>query len=852
MSNPEDRPLYVARPADLAALRAHWQAAKEGSPRVVRLVAPFGGGRRALTGQLLRELHTATDDAILWRVGCVDHETGLPWLLRAYGALVGQIASDVLLRGKVEMVLNGQLPKETKRVQGWFQAFVQALREAKPDASGQIQLRVAQDNPLVGLLEVVRAVCSRIPVVLELQQPHLVHSVLLAQLLEGLMEETKDGGRLLVILHDEPEGELRSSTHPAPLLDLFERRADRVTVQAIAPWGGEETAAYLQSRGLEGNAERIAAIAGGRPGFIAELTDILSARGQLADALEGVTFGSLTPMEVDEEELDVPDAPAAEGQRKHAGPDDAGQVAFFAALLGQAFPSALVAELGGYDKESIDDLCDAMDELFEEVQFNEQMGTWVYRFAHGAWREGVLERNDTDDGHQLARRVGVFMERFLAPRGLAFVSRTCRLYGEHGAPQRAQAMRQVALTSDDPNAWSLAWETLRYLDEVPWPDALRRSVATTLLEHLAASGPLQAADRVHGETTKWATEQGDEGLQAWLLLNGSKLDLRRQDVYRARDRARDALARFEKLEDRLHVAEAQIQLAGVELADGKPEAALEAAEGALKASMTDGADGQKVVPPNVAGQVEMIRGVVQRRAGKPAEAVEHFKRANEIAGTTGQGPLAVDAGVAMGEALLASRQIDPAREILGRVAMAARQIGQLARERAASELLAQAEGARHNFQGALQLAQRCLAISRQLELRQAIPVDLYHVGFFLLTQNKGKEALEQFTQVEQALGASAAQHPLYRDLAYHAGVAALQSQAFDRAETWLQRARPLLEQVGDTRKLVGTLDQLAALRQRAGKADEAKALLAEAVGHADKAQLKDEKKALQKRLESLA
>lgn len=852
MTTPEDRPLYVARPSDLAALRGHWEAAKGGEPRFVRLIAPFGGGRRALTGQLLRELHTSSDDAILWRIACVDHETGLPWLMRAYGALVGQIASDVLLRGKVEMVLNGQLPKETKRVQGWFQAFTQALREAKPNAEGQIQLRVAQDNPLVGLLEVVRGISARIPVVLEIQQPHLVHSVLPAQLLEGLLEETKGGGKLLVITHDEPDGELRSSTHPAPLLDLYARRADRIVAQTVAPWGADEAAAYLESRGLTGNAARIAEISGGRPGFLAELTDILAERGELDASLEGVSFGTLTPTDVDVDELEIPEAPPAEGQRKHAGPDDAAQVSYLAALVGQAFPSALVAELGGYDKESIDDLLDAMEDLFQEVQFNEQMGTWVYRFAHGAWREGVLERNDTDEGHQLARRVGVFMERFLAPRGLAFVSRTCRLYGEHGAPGRAQALRALALTSDDPNAWSLAYETLSYLDEVPWPDELRKSVATTLLEHLAASGPLQAADKVHGETTAWATAQKDDRLLAWLLLNGSKLDLRRQDVYRARDRVRDAIARFEKLEDPLRAAEAQVHLAGVELADGKSDAALAAAEAALQASITDGPDGQKVVPPNIAAQCEMIRGVVARRAGTLPEAVEHFKRANEIAGTTGQGPLAVDAGVAMGEALLASRQLDPAREILSRVAIAARQIGQLPRERAASELLAQAEGARRNFAGALQLAQRCLQISQQLELRQAIPVDLYQVGFFLLTQNKGKEALQHFAQVEQALGGNAAQHPIYRELTYHAGVAALQAQAFDQAEAYLRKARPLLEQAGDARKLVGTLDQLAALTQRAGKVDEARGLLGEAIAHADQAQLKDERKALQKRLDAMA
>lgn len=845
----EERTPFVARPADVEALRTHWIAARDGGPRIVRLVSPFGGGRRALAGELMRELQASSDDVILWRVACSDQETGVQWLMRLYGGLVGFIANDVLLRGKVEMILNGQLPRETKRVQDWFQGFVQTLREAKPDAqSGQIQLRIAQDNPLVGLVEVLRAITSKIPVVLDLQNAHQAHTVLVAQFLEAVAAEAGPDGKLLILLHDEPDGPVRDASHPAPLLDLIARRDDLVHALAIAPWGADEAQAYLDSRDLTGNAAGLATLTGGRPGFLAEVVDLLAESDRLGDDLSGVTLADLVPMGVDEDDLETPES--TEGGRKHATAADAPQIAYFAALLGQAFPSALVAEMGGYDKGSIDDLLDAMGDLFEEVQFNEQMQTWIYRFARGTFREGVLVANDTDEGHELARRVAVFMERFLAPRGIGFVTRTCRLYAEHGAPGRAQSMRAMALTSDDPNAWGVAYEILRYFDEVPWQDTLRRTIFTTLLDHLAQSGQLQAAEQVHTTVTTWATEHDDRDLQAWLLLNGSKLDLRRQDLFRARDRARDAIKMFEALEQPQRAAEAYAHLAGVALADGKSDEANEAADKALQhATVTQGE--QQVVQPAIAAQVALVKGVIDRRANKLDDAVAKFKQANEIAGNAGLGPLALDAGMNLGEALVASNKAEEARQVLRRVLAACQQLGQTLRERGTAELLARAEAQAGDLPRALGAAKRVLQITEQQKLNHLMPVDLYWVGFFHLAQNAGATALPFFERATQALQGQD-NHPIARDLWYHHALALLQKQDVDGAKPLLEKALPLLEKAGDHRKTLTAYDQLAGIAHRAGDAATTGSLLDKAIALADATGMKDEKRALAKKREQVA
>src|SRR5690606_29764268 len=108
----------------IAVLENLWNEVKGGTPHVLRLQAPFGGGRRALVGELFRRISDSGDDAILWRVACLDQENGLQWLVRMYGSFLAALTGDVLRKGKIEMILNAQLPNQPKRVQGWYQSFV--------------------------------------------------------------------------------------------------------------------------------------------------------------------------------------------------------------------------------------------------------------------------------------------------------------------------------------------------------------------------------------------------------------------------------------------------------------------------------------------------------------------------------------------------------------------------------------------------------------------------------------------------------------------------------------------------------------------------------------------------------
>jgi tetratricopeptide (TPR) repeat protein len=852
----EENDLFVARDSDVAALDAAYRKSLESGPVMLRLVAPFGGGRRAAAGEALRSLATGAEPPILWRVVCLEQENGLQWLVRMYGALMATLTNDPLQRGKVEMVLNGQLPSQPKRVQSWFQEFVGALKEAKPDAEkGSISLRMPRDNPLLGLVEVVLGIARKQPIVLELQNPSVVYSLALAQFLEAILHEgAQHQAKILVVLHDEPDSEIRTALWPLPMLDFLERCGDRITTHEIAPWGADEAARFLASKGLTGNAARIAEIAGGRPGFIAELAEILAERGELDTALDGVSFGSLVPMAADAASLDKTTELLEEAQgdgRKKAAAEDLSRVAFLGALLGQAFPSGLVADMLGFERDSVDDLIDAAGDLFEEVQFAQDLGTWIYKFKRGSWREGVLERHSDPESQELARRVGTFMERFLVPRGFGFIVKTARIYAEHGAPNRAAVMRSIALSNDAPDMWGLSFDLINYFDEIKWPDALRRTVYMNLLDRMIGGGPVEAADRIHADASAWASKNDDREMTAWLLFAGSRLDGRRQDFYRARDRAQDSLKLYTAMDNKARAADVLVHLAGIELQDGNPNAALQAVDQALQLSITETEAGEKVVPPNIFANAEQIRGLVARRSNKFAEAAEHFRRANEASGTTGLAQLALDSGLSFGEALLSGGNVTEARDALRRVVEIALQLQNTGRERNARELLAQAEASLRNFEGAVQHAQRVLDLTRALKFERALPVDLYNLGFFHYASGRPSEALSFFRQAQGGL-AALGDHPVVKELWYWQGLALLRTnQPTEARESFRKALRPL-QQANDITKMVSAMDHLAQIEQAAGNLPVARKLLADAYKFAAKANLKKESKDLKKRIKDLA
>jgi tetratricopeptide (TPR) repeat protein len=470
--------------------------------------------------------------------------------------------------------------------------------------------------------------------------------------------------------------------------------------------------------------------------------------------------------------------------------------------------------------------------------------------VRGSWREGVLERNDTEEGHELARRVGVFMERFLVPRGAGFVPKTAKIYAEHGAYDRASLMRAMALSNDHADVWALSHDFIRYFDDVKWPEPMKRTVYMNLLDRLASGGSVQQAEKLYEEVQKFAEAQDDRALTAWLLFTGSKIDARRQDFYRARDRANDALTLFRALGDKRRAGEVLNHVAGIELQDGNDETALKTVDLALQESIEEAPDGQKVVPPSVFSAAEQIRGLIARRRRQLDDAIKHFSQANDVAGRTGLSGIALDAGLSLGEAMLAAGKTQEARDVLQRVVQIARSLRAAARERSATELLAQAEGALRNFDAALQHAQRTLQLSQALNFEQLIPVDLYNLGFFHFAKDRHTEALTFFREAEKGVR-NLGNHPVVKELYYFKGLAEFRTGDLGAAKNTLSHGLDAAQKANDLPKVISAHDHLGQIARQQGDANGARRHWNEAINLAGQANMKDARRNIKKKLEAL-
>ena len=849
MADESNQSTYVAREADLATLREHWAAARNGEPRIVHLVAPLGGGKRALTGELARQAIAENEDTLVWRAALSDEQDGVQTLVRLYAGLFQALHRSPSMRGRVEMALSSQLPSEPRRVQGWYQAFIEGMKKGAPKAGSQeFQVILPRDNPLVGLIEIVKGIARRFPILMDVQSLHNCHSVgvfgMFEAFLDELLGDEDEKLHLLSIWSTEPVDEVAKNSFALPLLDLFERRKDDIDLVEMSPWGEEEVSAYLASLGLSSSAADIARIADGRPGFIAELVDWLKDNDKLGDDLSSFSMADVADLSPDEDELedddDADEAEEGEQKRPKASASDAETVAYTAALLGLTFPSGLAADIRGLDRESVDDLLDATEDIYKELQFVEALGSWVYQFHKALLRESVLARHSGEEATQHRLQVAQVIERFLAPRGYVYVIKALRLYAEAGEANRSMLMRSMALGADKPQMWAMTNDMLRYFDEVQWPDAMKRATFLQLMDALLKQGgnPDQA-EALFNEANAWAVEKEDRRMQATLLYLGSQLDLRRQDLYRARDRAQDAAKLFGALEDKVRRAEVHGHLATIELNDGNLNAAIE--QVALAEELAP-------VPP-IQAQAEFVRGHAARQERKLPQATEHFRKANEIAGRSGLAPQALQAGLALGETLFLTREHAKAADVLSQVARIANQVKAAAQERTAAALLGQSQAALGNFEAALAAGKRTLELDRALKFERFEAVDLFNLGFYNLQLKSPTEAVALFRQSRQK--ANPQDGNFMKELLFHMGHAMLQIGQTGEGEQALEACIAPATQARDWRKVLTANSTLASVAEQRGNAGAARARLSAAVKAAEAGGLKEERKQLRRRLDQL-
>jgi tetratricopeptide (TPR) repeat protein len=278
----------------------------------------------------------------------------------------------------------------------------------------------------------------------------------------------------------------------------------------------------------------------------------------------------------------------------------------------------------------------------------------------------------------------------------------------------------------------------------------------------------------------------------------------------------------------------------VELQDGNPNAALDQVR-----------LGEELAPvPGIQAHAEYVRGLVARRDSKAAtQAIEHFRKANEVAGGANLAPLALESGLALGETLLASGQPSKAADVLTQVSRMGAQLRNPVRERAATALLAQAQAALKNFEAAIQAGSRVLQLTRELKFTRLEAVDLYNLAFFNLQVGHATEAVSLFRQARK--GADATDANFQKELLFHLGVALVQIGERGEAERALSAALKPSNDAKDWRKVLEINKTLSDLAVARNDRKAARAFLETAVKAAEASDQKEERKALVRKLKQI-
>jgi len=833
---------YVSKAENIEFFLNAWEQAKAGTPSTVLLTAPYGGGKRALVAKIANVAKEQDDDVLIFRPILAEGEDGQNMIIKLYAGILSYLHSNLQLRGKVELALNSRKPNQPQRVQNWITAFIDGMKQGSPKAGeNQFQLHIPQDNPLIGFVELVHVIAQAYPVILEIQNIHNTHSIAIISMIKALIHKNakaKDT-KLMTILSSVPL-EANASWLCMPLQDVLKEEADKYSTLNLDAWNIGDVEQYLASKEYSfGMAEQIVALTNGRPGFIAELADSMQEDEALRTKVATATLAELYDLTPDADELDSDDEEVAENKRPKAKADDAAKIAYISSLLGMSFPSGIVADMLAFDRSSVDDIYDATDGIYKEVERSAPLNTWIYQFRKAMMRESVLARFQSEDDKRVAGNTGAFLERFLAPVGFGYVIKALHIYADAGVTQRADVMRNVALGADQPQVWNLARDIFRYFADASWSDQLMRSVYMNRCERMSRLGDVNPAEDMLKEALRWAESKEDETLRAFLNLSGSRLDARRNDLYRARERATSALEIYRKLDSAVNQAECLAQLALVEFNDGKLNASLD---------RVNQADALTDIPP-LRGLTSFIRGLIAQKDNKQEDALKHFNLANQLAGQSGRGALALDAGMKMGEVLLQSRQFAQAADTLGQVQQIAQGIGAKAQERVVCAMRAQALASQQNFEAALTSAQRAFQISNELKDRNALPADLYNVGLFQLMLQRPSEAIAFLKEARRL--ANTANAGFMKEVLFHLGQAQYQLGERSSAAETLQEALRPTQETRDANRALAIYQVLGKIARDNNDVNRAETMYNNALTIAKQVQNKEAQKVLKEQIKNL-
>jgi DNA-binding winged helix-turn-helix (wHTH) protein len=524
---PAPERMFVGREAELATLRAAFERAHAGQRQVCFVTGEPGIGKTSLVDTFLEELEDRAE-ATAVRGQCVEQH-GTP---EAYLAVI-----EVL--GQLRRSEHGE--RTLAALVKFAPTFLAQLPHLVPD--GQLdevakRARAGSDGRTVReVIEAIESLATAHTIVIVLED--LQWSDVATIDLLALLGQRRERARLLVIATAR-RAEAQTVTHPLNrvMRGLVTRAnaaavpLDRIAAGAVARFVEMRFPGHAFAPGFIAAVDRIT---GGTPLFVVSILDDLVARGMIRE--DGGRWRLMAS--IDDVAAHRPDSvkQMIDIQLDRLGAEEQ-RVLEAASVIGQEFPTGLVAAALEIPAEHTDELCDALARrgLFLRREASEDWpdGTCQTRFAltHGLVQEVCLGRTAQARRQRWHRLIAEHLERVFGGdgAGASEMAKTLATHYDMGqVPAKAvhyyafaaERTQRRHASRDALRLFQRGLELLRRLPETPERDAMELRILT---------GMSPAVLRVAGEAGKdsiadfermvaLARRSGDETALCGALVN---------------------------------------------------------------------------------------------------------------------------------------------------------------------------------------------------------------------------------------------------------------------------------------------------------------------------------------------
>ena len=857
MTQRSDRPVAGLDPTVDAMLEVYDGAAD--APRTLLIEGRDGGGRKTAIDRLLQRITERGDPPTAIRLRGQPSDDGIKTLGRFYSSFVGAVARGPGSQEALAALDAAAEASNDERVGGWLSGIAGSMRELRAHASGQFQIKLPGDNPWLGLLYAFDVLGPRRRWIIDLFELGHVTSPSFWAFLTALIGRVR-ARQWRVLFVVTPGRNLYSEKgegDQAGPLSFLGSLFDDSTLISLPPLSRDAVAeliedTYRPHRFPAAFAPRLHELSGGHAESLHELLDALEEdetitwddKGYALSDLEDVDLEVLVPIPAEDDEEEGEEDAAEDGAEAPADgrPDDAflEAVLHVAAHEGRTFSSALVRTYLEAGEDAVDDALDAMPHLVEEVQYHQALGTWLYRFRFGFYRDWY--RANPPEGfkkksQEICRRLGTLAVQTYAPASYEYLVRAAELFTEGADARGARNVLAMALSAEPAALATFALETTERFEDSPWPDGLVRLLITSQADRAVKSSPTPEARAAIERARTWAAAHEDADTAAFAELLDCRLLMREGDMPRAKEQGIAALNRFKQTGDKTRQGETLNQLALISLNTGDARSARQFVKDAQKAS---------TIPP-VKAHSQYILGVLLRRQGQLPQALEAFTRSVELSEQAGNLVLSLEAMLNRGEcALMAGRSKDIA-PMLERALEMSRALRSTTRERLAARLLCQAEAARGRGDAALEMAQHALELTRELGLEDQEDIDLYHCGVFAVLAGKTEHGLD-YLQAARTSCEKSDKAGLLPEVLFNLGQVKLSTGDADGSRTALEQALGVVRQRKDTVRELRILEGLGVALSELGQHQAAAGRFKEAADKALGPQAKEFRKSMRARI----